>query len=98
MSFVFNNHVSFTLLGIVIRLFFFFKHYYQHGLQLPTWDRVPMGLSESLLSTLSVALASLPSATEVIFTMSGKSQFFIVGQRQTLALFQVIVCEGGVFR
>ena len=54
---------------------FFFKHYYQHGLQVPRWDWVPICLSESLLATLSVALASLPPATEVIFTVSENSIF-----------------------
>lgn len=44
-------------------------------MQLPRWDWVPIYLSESLLSTLSVALASLPSATEVIFTVSENSVF-----------------------
>lgn len=77
MSFVFNNHVSFTLLGIVIQL----KKKKKKPPLLPArvatsrWDWVPICLSESLLSTLSVALASLPSATEGIFTMSENSVF-----------------------
>ena len=42
------------LLGVVIRIFY---HYHQHRLQLRTRDRVPLCLSESLLSALSAALA-----------------------------------------